>query len=155
MARPMFDLKMIGDKELSRKLAHLAEKGQRKVVGKAMRNSGKRVKNEVLIAMSGKILKERTGRLVNALEAMKLKTRSLRSKGLYIVGLPLPTRESLDIPSKHKWYYPAALEYGSAKRNIPVFAPFRRTVDARKDSELNQIGKDVGRGLEREAKKKK
>ncbi|NIO43785.1 MAG: hypothetical protein GTO41_28685 [Burkholderiales bacterium] len=149
----MFELKMLGDKDLSRKLSHLANKGQRKVVGKAMRNSGQRIKTKVLLALSGQILQERTGRLVNALEMQKLRSRTLRSKQMYIVGLPLPTRAALRIPVDHKWYYPAALEYGSAKRNIPAFAPFRRTVDANRDAELSRIGEDIGTGIAREAKR--
>lgn len=153
MARPMFDLRVLGDKELSRKLSHLAAKGQRRVVGKALRNSGQRIKIRVLLALSGEILQERTGRLVNALEMQKLRSRTLRSQQIYIVGLPLPTRAALGIPADHKWYYPAALEYGSAKRNIAAFAPFRRTVDTNRDAELNRIGDDIGAGIVREARR--
>ena len=67
------------------------------------------------------------------------------------VGIAMPTREELAIAPADPWYYPAAVEYGHPR--APAKAPIRRAVNAHSDEELRFIGNEIGRGVEREARK--
>ena len=154
MAAGVFELKLFGDKQLTKQLSRLPFALQQKVLRKAFRGALKRVKNEILINLSGRVVQEQTGRYVNAMERQNPRI-SFTKDGAVLAGTVMPTRASLGISDKGG-YYPAVLEYGVKKgpRQFDAFAPIRKAVNARQDAELRQIGDEIGAGIVREAAKK-
>lgn len=145
------DISMIGDKALEKKFRRLEDKVQKRIVRKALRASAKRFKARVIENVSGFPVGVRTGRYRAAIKAGKVKAIP-RSRGRIGVGIPMPLRSELGISPDDKHYFPAALEYGSD--TAPARPHFRPAVDEHKSEELRQIGRDIGDGIEREAKRK-
>lgn len=133
------DISVLGDKSLERKLGRLTDKTQKRLVRKALRRSGKRIWNRVLLNASGVVINEDTGALVNALEETKPVSRS--SRGVLEIGFKWPTRAALGIPPTAKGYYPTALEYGTRKRPPRPFV--RRAVNANMDREIERIRREL------------
>lgn len=151
----VFDIKLFGDKELARALGRLADVLQKKIVKKAFRSSLERVKNKVLLNMSGGAVEERTGAMVNAFERINPRVR-VEKDGSLVVSMKLPTRAQIGIEADAKGYYPAALEYG-VKRGPHQFAAKRMIRDAVnrvQEQELRRIGTAIGNGIAREAAKR-
>jgi len=151
------DIRMIGDKELERKfLALSSEKTQARILRLGMRKAAERIKNYTLINLSGRLVDEDTGRLVNAIESEK--PTQFKDRAVFVAGVKLPEPSKLGIPktegTKKPGYYPAVLEYGSAKRGLAPRAPFRRAIDEHRAAELQRLGVDIGKAVERAAAKK-
>ncbi len=158
MARPAIDISLVGDKELLKQLANLGKPAtQKKAVRPALRKSAKRIKPRVLANLSGSPVAPHTGRLLAAMAAQKVHAIG-RSRTVIGAGFDMPTRESLGIDPSDKYYYPIAVEYGhvrgAGKSAAPPRPYIRPAVDSNRESELNQIGKDIGKGIEKQAAKK-
>lgn len=138
----MFDISAIGDKEIIRAFGQLPEKAQSKVIRKVNRRSAERLKTEVLINYSGRVVKEVTSETINAIESQRIITKS---RGDVVVAiLPDPQEAEAAITVN-------ALEYGT-----PTFAakaPIRKAVNDHQERELGIIAKEIGKGVEREFKK--
>ena len=85
------------------------------------------------------------------------KVANASSRGALYYGVPLPTREQLGIPKKDRGgkkagYYPVILEYGTSRMAARPW--MRPAIDDTADSEKAQIGRDIGKGIERLARKK-
>ncbi len=143
----MFDLKLLGDQALERDLAKLPDKLQKEAVSPEFRKSAERIKNQVLLNMSGRAVEERTGKLVAAFEAEKIKTRFIRSISALFVVWGLPSRAALGITPEDKFYFPTVLEYGSPQ--MPAKAPIRKAVNANQERELVLIGQGIRKRLDR------
>lgn len=144
-----FDLSLLGDKALERKLERLGRSGARRVLSKALRNSAKRVKQRIVENATGKVLHVRRGVLVAALKKGKIRiARAHRSKDIRL-GYAWPTREQLGISEADKNFYPAAIEYGHG--SVPAHPYIRPAVDEHKDQEFEAIRADVRKGILAEA----
>lgn len=154
MSSGMFELKLFGDKQLTKQLGRLPFALQQKILRKTFRDSLKRLKTEILINLSGREVQERTGRYVNAMERQNPRI-SFTKDGAVLAGMKMPTRPALGISDKGG-YYPAALEYGVKRgpRQFDAFAPIRKAANARQDAELRRIGDEIGAGIAKEAAKK-
>lgn len=145
------DISMVGDKALQKKFKRLEGVAQKRVIRKALRASAKRIKARVVAKVSGDPVGVQTGRYRQAIKAGKVKAIP-RSRGRIGLGIAMPLRSELGISPDDKHYFPAALEYGSD--TAPARPHFRPAVDEHKTEELRQIGRDIGDGIEREAKRK-
>ena len=151
----VFGIKLFGDKDLARALGRLADVTQKKIVKKAFRSSLKRVKTEVLLNMSGRIVQERTGAMVNAFERINPQVRTEKD-GTLVVSMKLPTRADIGIEASAKGYYPTALEYGvkRGRHPFPAKRMIREAVNRVQEQELRRIGTAIGNGIAREAAKR-
>lgn len=140
-----FDLKALNMPDIERRLTRLPDKMSRLFVRRAMRNSAKRLKKELLKAIGGAILRVRTGRTRAAFAASPIRTFTRRKGGTMTVriGQILPPRALLNIPPESRYYYPAALEYGT--RHMAAKAPIRRTVNRMERAEIETIGDELAR----------
>lgn len=143
------DITALGDKELERQLTRLMGKTQIKVVRGALRKSATRIKKRIIKNLSGHPVGVRTGKTREAFK--KQKPRKDYSRGWERYGILLPTRAELAIEPDDKHYYPYALEYGSKGQHAKPY--IRPAVDSHKEEEFAAIGKDIGKGIERELRK--
>lgn len=158
-----FDISLVGDKQLQNALNSLERKVGRKIVQAANRNSAKRLRSDIITKVGGGFFKHPTGNLLNAMKATKVKAGK-RSRTEVSMIWPAPTRAALNIPrpGKHvasevKFYYPWALEYGAQYkdgRRLPAQSYIRTTVHQKRRRELRLIGRDIGRGVEAEFKRR-
>lgn len=147
MAQPA--LRVLGLKETQLAFVRLPNTVQFKIARTMTARSAKRVQPFVLLALSGDIVNEKTGTLVNAIERQKAPVRRSRG-GSAIAGFTLPTRAELGIPRypADKAYYPAVLEYGGPGHQ--VFAPWRKTADKRATFEHAAMATEVATRVPRE-----
>jgi hypothetical protein len=149
MAKPFIDIKMLGDKELSRALDKLPDKAQRRVIRPAMRKATKNNQAEIVQSLSGMPVKPRTGRYLIAMANPKAVKLIKARTGLVGYVILMPSREMLGIPSdtptRKYGYYPFILEYGSDKQ--PAFAPIRSTVNRRQRKDIEQISRSITTGI--------
>lgn len=143
----LVDISVLGDKELEKRLRRLEGKTQRKVVRQALRKSAKRIKTHVDTNLSGLKVNVLTGALREAFRNTPIKGATRR--GVIRVGIPFPERELLGIAPSDPHYYPTAVEYGHG--NVPPHPYLRPAVDEHKALEFTVIGRDIGKGIEREA----
>jgi len=139
------DISLFGDKELERKLKRLEGKAQKRIVKKAMRRSSKRIMTRVAINASGRVIREDTGALSDAIADAKPK--SVTRRGVMSIVFPFPTRAELNIPAGAKGYYPAALEYGTRKRPPRPF--IRKAVNDNMDREIEAMRKEMHADIKR------
>lgn len=148
----MFDLRMIGDKEVERALGALPRELQTKTVRTALRKSGGRVKTELLLNLTGRILEEETGALVAAYEMQPVRTRR-QPDGTVVASIKTPTQVQLGLPRpRHDptidvEHYGMIQEYGQPDQPPRPF--MRKAVDDNVEREHRLIGQDVGAGTER------
>lgn len=157
MPEPVVDIQVLGDKALTRALASFEPKVQKKVVRSALRKSLKRLKVHVVQNLSGHPVAPDSGRYLAAMIAAKPKALP-RRRNSFGIGFDMPPREELGISPGYEWYYPMSLEYGYTRTarapvTVPPKAPIRRAVNAHQAEELRGLGSDIGRGVEREARK--
>jgi hypothetical protein len=151
MASKFIEIGMLGDKELARALAKLPDKAQSKAVRPALRKATKRIHVGITQAFSGIPVGMDTGRTLTAIAGVapiKLKIKH----GVVGYGILWPTRDELGISPEDEFFYPAVIEYGSAKdpEHYPARAPVRGTVNRMQGAELGTIGRDVAKGIERQ-----
>lgn len=137
MASAVIDISMFGDKELERALAKLpTAASQKKTVRPALRDSVKHLRPK--IAAASPFL---TGHMRETLA--KAKIRAVGKRGILKYGTLQPEDKDDAIAVR-------ANEYGSVKRGIPPRPFIRPTVDANRQSEFGLIGRQIGKGIERE-----
>lgn len=149
MPKPDFDISVLGDKQLEHMLAQLPRKSQARIVRRSLRDSVKRLHSALLKNVMGSPVGIRTGRLAMAIASMQVKSKRRRNELRY--AIMLPTREELGISPQDKHYYPAVLEYGAP--HMPARAPMRRAVDDNAKAELATIAHEIGKGVERTARR--
>jgi hypothetical protein len=154
MAKPVFDISILGDKALEARLAAMHPRLQRKVGRAALRKSAQRTRQPLVQAVSGSELGIVTGQLLTVMaSAMSRKPLPGKRSRLSISFLvPMPTREDLGLSPKEA-LWPKVLEYGSVKSGFPPHPWIRNTINRMLPREQKQIGRDIGKGIEREWKK--
>lgn len=135
------DITFLGDKKLQAKLARLAIQSQRKIVRTAMRKAMKPVKEraQALVPVDSGALRD------------SIRQKSRTKRGISRAFVSTGTREELGIPSDAKGFYPAVIEYGTRTR--PAKPYLRRALQEKRTGVLSEMAADVGRAIEREAKK--
>lgn len=128
-------------------LERMEGKIAKKVLRRAMRASIKRVREKVAAATPVD-----TGKLRRAMATAPIRTVATK-RGTLGIGLMLPTRAALGIPAESKSYYPAVVEYGSAKRRLPARSFLRHTVDTNISAEHALLADDIAKDINMEAKR--
>lgn len=157
MATPVIDISLLGDKALIRALAQLPDRIQRKVVRQSLRRSAKRVNGYIVQHLSGIPVAPDSGRWLIAQSAQKPKAAKRSRRGVRM-EVSYPEREQLGIAPGDKYFYPAAIEYGTTKTRqgrgpLPAFAPIRRAINENTAKEHALMGAEIGKGIEREARR--
>ena len=142
-----FDISILGDKELSRKLDALPKNVQRKLLGRALKLGGKLLKPKVVAAVPVD-----TGLLKQMMQKQNFKAVKANRRGDIRIGMPMPTREQMGIGPDEKYYYPAHVEYGHG--NVPAKSYIRKPVDENAQMFHAEVGRALGAEIEAEAKKK-
>ena len=137
-----FDISLLGDKELQRKLTRLVPAVQRKVLKKALRKAGK-----VVLAAARAAAPVRTGNLRRFLRLGDMKSRRDR------VGVEVRTgtRDELGIPQGSRFYYPAHIELGT--RKLPARPYLRPALKGKETEALAIISSELRSGIIREARR--
>lgn len=107
MASNRFDISLLGVPELSRALAALPEKLERRVLTKALRQAGKFYQ-----ALAAARAPRDRGKLATSFKVRALKRR----KGRVGVMIQTGTRAQLGIDPKQRGFYPAHVEFGHRDR---------------------------------------
>jgi hypothetical protein len=149
VAAPLVDITLLGDRELERKLARLVGPAQKRVVRRALRDTCKRIHRRLIRKVSGHPVGIVTGKYLAAIKAEK-PSAGKRGRSVIQIVLAAPREAEQAIQQN-------ALEYGRKKGRgapAPAYPHVRPAVDEKKRSDLRLIGRDIGRGIVREAKKK-
>lgn len=166
----MIDVRVLGVQGLQQKLNRLPGVVARKVVVSALRKSTKRIHGYVL-ANIARLLASHTGTYARAWAAAKVRAGK-HPRGMIRIGLRYPDRDELGIAPDDPYFYPFAIEYGhaaagsgtyaggggkrvrkTASKDVPAIPHVRPAVDDNKATEHALIGRDIGRGIKREAKR--
>ena len=139
----MVDISVLGDKKLMRQLRRLAGPAQKKVVRKALREGGR----PVLASTQAKV-PVKTGALKNSL---KLRAIKYKSRDRFGVAVRTGTREQLGIDADDPYYYPMAVEVGTAK--APAHSYLRAGMDETREQAKGIITREIASGIIREARK--
>jgi HK97 gp10 family phage protein len=101
---------------------------QKKILRKVMRKATRPVlqKAKAMVPVD-------TGKLQQNLKVRAVSQGRKRRRGLIGASVRTPARDKLDIDKDDRGYYPAVLEYGSAKRNIAPRGYLRKAKDAAKE----------------------
>lgn len=150
-----FDISVLGDKDLERRLHKLDTKHQGKAVRPALRDSAKRLRVEVLENIS-KLTHSPSDVLTGTLGAAfaKVKVKAVaRDRREVRIGLPLPERTLLGDKAEPP-YYPTAVEYGheglARAGKGPKVRPYpyiRPAVDNNREREIRHIAEDIGNNI--------
>lgn len=156
MAKPVVDISLVGSDILIRQLASFEPRIARKVVRQTLRKSVKRLKVHIVQHLSGYPVAPETGRYLTAMAGAQPKALP-RKRHVIAQAIAMPTRAELGISPQEKGYYPFSLEYGYTREArapvvVPPFAPIRRAVNDNTDAEHRLMGRDIGKGVEREAR---
>ena len=137
-----FDISLLGDKALSRKLAKLPAAVQRKVLRPALRKGGK-----VILEAVRRNIPVDEGKLRKTLKLRALKAK----RGRIGVEVRTGTREELDIPAGAEGYYPAHVELGTRNRSATPY--LRPAMDDKESQVVSLLKTEIGLGITREAKR--
>ena len=105
--------------------------------------------------LSGAVVTPDTGRWLAATVAAKVHALK-RSRVRMGYGIDMPTRAELGLDPTDKGYYPAHVEYGYIRKDgvqVPGKYPIRSAVNDHAAAELKEIGEDIGKGIEKQARK--
>jgi len=131
------DIRLLGDKQLQRKLTNLELAVQKKIVRKALRAGAK----PMLATAKAKVNVD-TG----ALKAnIKIKALKRSRRGSFGVQVTTPPREKLGIAADDPGYYPAILEYGSATNRAQPF--LRPAFDDNRSRSLDVVKETIASGV--------
>lgn len=144
------NISMLGDKELEKKLTRLADKAQKKIVRKPIRDASKRAKKRIINNIHKENLIDK-GNLLAAFSKAKIRSASSNPRKLIRIGVEMPDRSALGISDSAKGYYPTVLEYGSENSKARPY--IRPAIDEHINKERIIIGKQIGTGIENEFKK--
>lgn len=136
--------------QLERKLKGLEPKVRNKVIRKAIRNGAKRAKERIITNIKSQGLIN-TGAMLRAFQAAKIRSASRSPRNLIRIGPVMPDRNDLGIPEGVKGFYPTALEYGAPHMAAKPF--IRPAIDQNAETEQRKIGREIGDGIEKEAKR--
>jgi len=117
------DISIFGDKKLEKQFKKLDLKLQKKTIKKALRDSAKIVKNTAKARVG-----VRSGKLKKSL---KVRTEKGLKRGQFGIVVVTGTREELNIDADDKYYYPAAVEFGT--KNLPAKPYLRPAIDENRD----------------------
>ena len=143
------DIHVIGGPELERKLKRLADKMQKSIARKAVRNSAKRTHVRIVANITRLQLID-TGILLASFSQSKIRSSSRRPRDLIRIGPEWPYREDLGISPDDPYYYPMAVEFGHAR--APAHPFVRPAIDEHKTEEWKAIANEIGQGVEAAAK---
>ena len=101
---------------------------QKKILRKVLRKATKPVLEKAIA-----LVPVDTGKLQQNLKIRAVSHGRKKRRGLIGASVRTPARDKLDIDKDDRGYYPAVLEYGSAKRNIAPRAYLRKAKDASKE----------------------
>lgn len=137
---PNFDIRLLGDEELTRNLKRLDHEIQKKIAKRALREGAK-----PMLETAKSLVPVRTGRLRDSL---KIKSYTA-SRGGYITADVKPgKREELGISKDDKHYYPSVLEFGDKRRGIQPKPYLRPAFDANKSRSLSIVKAIFKAGIE-------
>lgn len=137
-ARKSFNISMVGDRKLQRKLASLRKVVQTPIVRDSMAHAMKPVQE--MAQANAPVL---TGRLKKS-----IKIGSFSAKGGVIgAAVRSGTRRQLRIEPSDPYYYPAALEYGTAKKPAKSF--MRAAMFAKRGEVIARFRRNLKRILEK------
>lgn len=139
-----FDISLFGDKQLQKKFKGLEKKIQKKILSKALRNAAK-----VVQASAKSKVPVDTGNLKRNIIVRKEKLKA--SKGIGIV-VTIGSRAKLGIDANDKSFYPAAVELGTKNKSAQPY--LRPAIQENRSRLIQQIGRELGKGIERLAKQK-
>lgn len=138
-----FDISVLGDKKVAKKLTGLPPKVQKKIMPKAMRASMKPVLQKARADAP-----KRTG--IHR-RKIKLRKAKMKAKDGLAFQVKFGVRSELGIPADAKGYYPAALEYGWVDRggNRHAARPhIRPALENNRQRVLRKMRVEIGRGVE-------
>ena len=139
MAR--FDISLLGDAELARKLHALPEKVERKVIRQAIRKGGQPILRDA---------KANANKLTGAM-AKNIKLRAMkRKRGRIGVRIQTGTRLEMGISADEGYYYPAIVEFGDGATRR-AFRFMRRALDSNQHASMTVMRDEIAKGIEREA----
>lgn len=134
-----FDLSILGDRALQRRIKKLERKVQRKMLSSVLRDSAKRIKPKIVERFK-QVTTEQTGQTSTALQGMKVRSAG-GGRNAARIGIEWPTRDELGIPPDARSFYPAAIEYGHGSVAARPFV--RPAVDNDSRGELDRIRDDL------------
>jgi len=142
------DLKVFGDKKLSRAMGKLEAHLQKVILNRAMKASAARLKAPVIAKL---MAHKRTGALIEGFRRAKIRVGQA-PKGQKRIGIVPPTRAELHISADSQGYYPYALEYGTIERKGPrgsvaELRYIRNAVDEHESREIAAIKRDIEKGV--------
>ncbi len=132
----MFDLTVLGDKKLQRKLNKL----EKKLGSKVMRSSLKTAMEPV------RDLAKRRAPVDTGLMQRSIRIGTKSNRNGVSAMVRTGTRKQLKIPEDDKYYYPAAIEYGS--RLQPARSFLRASLGRLKGTVLKITGREIAKHLE-------
>ncbi len=140
-----FDISVVGDKRLQRRMRGLTPKIQGKVLRPALRKTAK-----VALAPIKAAAPRRTGALAKGLKVRAVKGKRSRGGRRVGVGIHTPPRDKLGISPDDPYYYPAAIELGTEKLAGTAFmrGPFRSL----RDRMLRVLRVELWRGIKKQVK---
>jgi HK97 gp10 family phage protein len=142
MASNRFDISLLGAPELSKALAALPDKLERKVLTKALRAAGK-----FYLTLAKASAPRDEGRLASTMKLRALKRR----RGRVGVMVQTGTRSALGIDPKQRGYYPAHLEFGHRDRagvHHPPVPFMRRSLKTGESAIFAILRQEIDAGIE-------
>jgi HK97 gp10 family phage protein len=127
-----FDISLLGDRELQQQFRALPLAVQRKLLRQSFRAALRPVLTAARAAAP-----RLTGRLARTLRLRALRRRRGQLGMMVISG----TRESLNIPADHPWYYPAHVELGTSK--MPAQPYLRPAFDTQREHMLQTLARGI------------
>lgn len=137
-----FDISLLGAPELSKALAELPDKLERKVLTKALRQAGK-----YYLVLAKASAPRDEGRLTSTMKLRAMKRR----KGRIGVTIMTGTRSELGIDPKQKGYYPAHTELGHRDRagvHHPPIPFMRRSLKTGESAIFAILRQEIDSGIE-------
>jgi len=133
------EVDVAGLKDALATITKLDKKTGGKILRTAVRDSAKIIKKQAQQnAPVG------TGALKRTMRVRKFKTRNRQQ---VTVGVMTGKRVKLNIGEGSKYYYPAAIEYGSKKRNIQPSHFMRRALESKSAEAIQTMGSILWRGI--------
>jgi len=129
-ARKSFDISILGDRQLQKKLSSLRKIVQKPIVRDAMKDAMKPVED-----MARRNAPVKTGRLQKSIKVVSYTAK----RGIIGAAVRSGTRRQLRIDPSDPYYYPAALEYGAPSRGIPARSFMRSALFAQKNRVLQRF----------------
>ena len=141
-------VRVVGDKEVQRRLNELDAKISKKIVRRIFRAHAKKVRERVVRNLSGFPVQRRTGTLQMAMMSAPIRAASRRPRRLIRIGIAWPSRTELGIDAGDPHFYPAAVEYGHG--TVPPKPFMRPAIDNYKSLDVWRITRALRAALRAE-----